>query len=126
MKKLLLSLIALFMLVPFTAVSEDGKVEDPIKRIHIIILRRQQRLRSQGEEVTITYYAPERAVDVDFNEYIGTVGVRATGADGKIIYDEIVETGVGMGCSFDLPNVNTTYTIHIAGARYEGIGYIYL
>ena len=34
MKKLFLSLIALFMLVPFTAMSEDGKVEDPIKRIH--------------------------------------------------------------------------------------------
>ena len=114
------------MLVPFTVVSEDEKVEDPIRRIRIIILRRQQRLPSQGEEVTITYYVPERTVDVDFNEYIGTVGVRATGADGKIIYDDIVETGAGIGCSFALPNINTTYTIHIAGDRYEGIGYIYL
>ena len=126
MKKLLLSFIALFMLVPFTAMSDDEKVEDPIKRIHIIILRRQQRLPSQEDEVTITYYSPEREVDVEFNEFIGTVGVRATGADGKIIYDEIVATGVGSGCSFELPQINTTYTIHIAGDRFEGIGYIYL
>lgn len=126
MKKLLLSLIALFMLIPFTAMSDDEKVEDPIKRIHIIILRRQQRLPSQGEEVTITYYSPEREVDIEFNEYIGRVGVLATDVSGKIIYEDILETGAGSGCSFELPQINTTYTIHISGDRYEGIGYIYL
>lgn len=38
MKKLLLSFITLFLLIPITAVSDDNdKTEDPIRRIHIII-----------------------------------------------------------------------------------------
>lgn len=127
MKKLLLSFITLFLLIPITAVSDDNdKTEDPIRRIHIIILRRQQRVPAQEEEIDITYYAAERIIEMDFNENIGRIFVSVTGEGGKEIYGHYHFTDLERGCDIMLPPTDMTYTIHITGDEYESIAYIYL
>lgn len=127
MKKLLLSFITLFLLIPITAISDDNdKTEDPIRRIHIIILRRQQRVPAQEEEIDITYYAAERIIEMDFNENIGRIFVSVTGEGGKEIYGHYHFTDLERGCDIMLPPTDMTYTIHITGDEYESIAYLYL
>lgn len=106
------------------AYGDDNGNNDPPKISKPIIIIKKKIQRSITEEVTAAYYSDERIVEIEFNENIGTVAITVTNAMGTIVYNAMHDTSVEMGCTIDIPQQGTTYTIDITGSEYAGVGYL--
>ncbi len=125
MKKAILLLLTLLMITPaaYNAYGDDNDDPNKISKPIIIISKKK---RSISEEVTANYYTAERIVEIEFNENIGTVDIKVTNAMGAIVYNDMHDTSIEAGCTIDIPQQGTTYTIDINGSEYAGVGYLYL
>ena len=126
MKKVILTLLTLLMVSPvaYNAYGDDKGGRTDYPKYDIILIKKKH--RSLSEEITAAYYPAERIIEIEFNENIGTVAIKVANATGTTVYNAVHDTSAEAGCTIDIPQQNTTYTIDIAGSEYASVGYLYL